>query len=255
MKPLSLLPSLALAACGAHASPPPIAERATPSETVVYDPSLRPTDPAITILVGDDRLPPAESKQILDAVFGKTYLNAAAGCGQERKDVGGALASGAFVPSVLYRVQGSFTAAHLRENLYVIGNYECDAGPSTNWGTITLAILRRDAVVARVIVSGGTIPARVLDLDRDGRNELLLLSGYAGMGMVHEDGEIALLDQTGKITVRQLGALWDDDCGAAPGDSPPTQRYSVVYAGSGGSELREEHHAAKCEEPASRERE
>ena len=248
-----LFVSVAVAACGAHASPPPTAERAAGAEGVIYDPSLRPSDPAITMLVGSNVLSSADSKQILDTVFGTSYLSATVGCSEERADVGGALASGAFVPAVLYRALGSFTSARLQETLYVIGNFECDAGPSAAWGTMTLAIVRDGVVVARVIVNGGTIPARVLDLDRDGRNELLLLSGYARMGVVHEEGEIALLDQTGKVTVRQLGPLWDDDCGEAPGDSPRTRRYSVLFAGGGGSELREERHTQVCDEPASRE--
>jgi len=240
---LTVLLASALGVTDALAAPPA-------GDVILFNPSASSTDPSVKTLVGRDKLAPAESRRILDAVFGGRYLTSEHQC----QGVGPSLASsrqaGDFTPSVLEQARGSFTAPQRTQTLYLITDGECGATHADNWGSITLAVLEAGAVVAGTIIDGGSSIRRVVDIDGDGRNEVVLTSGFANQGSVVESARLVRMETTGLTVIHDFGQIFTSNCDG--GLEPRAQTISVVHAMTApgaAATFRLEPRTERCAEP------
>lgn len=215
-------------ASAAPSSSPSASAPATASDVILYNPSVSVTDPRVRRLVGHDKLASAEGKRILDAVFGGNYLTDQSQCRGVAADLAGARRAGDLVPSVSEAATGSFTTARTTQTLLVIQDGECGASHADNWGSITLAVFNGNTVVARTIVDGGRSIERVVDVDGDGRDEILLTAGAMNQGLIAESAQLAHVDPTGLTVIKDFGQVLYSSCGG--GSGPETQTYSIIHA-------------------------
>jgi hypothetical protein len=205
-----------------------------------------------------------ETKRVLDQLFGHKYLADLSKCGNLEKALAGigddpdgsrALAAerklGLIAPQVEQVAQGSFTRSHVSEVLYVIQTTECSASPPT-WGSTTLAVFEGGKVVARGVDVGNTRIVRVVDLDGDGRDELVVMQGFAWGGLAALRARVAQFAATGLVTQHDFGQVLEDRSASSglPDDGKPCVTYSVLYAnprGLGLSPFRVEQGHAPCE--------
>jgi hypothetical protein len=240
MKPCTLaaVPVLALAVLGVEASAAPEAGVST-TDIVVFNPSVSATSPSVSWLVGHAALTPAESKRILDAVFGGRYLDRLldcppAACGGRpacrEPEFADQRRAGSFAPSIFQAAAGSFTAPQRSQTLYLIQNEECGLTPIYAPGTVTLAVVEHGVVVARALVEDGhSAIESVADLDGDGRSEVVLTAGFSNQGSSFESAQLVRMDASALAVVHDFGRVMESNClGALVG--PPKQTYSVVHA-------------------------
>jgi hypothetical protein len=195
---------------------------------VLFDPSVSVTDPTVKTFVGRDRLAPAETKRVLDAVFGSRYLPGPDRCRGAATDLRGSRQSGDFAPSVSQAAIGAFTAPERSQTLYLIADGECGASHADNWGSMTLAVIEGGAVVARALIDGGSSLQRVVNIDSDGRSAVVLTSGFANQRSAVQSARLVRLHATGLAVVRDFGQVFNSSCGGGPG--PATETYTIVHA-------------------------
>ena len=159
-----------------------------------------------------DRLPRAEKKRILDRLFGR-YLTDTKQCPYNTNDLARSRKAGDFVPEPFEVATGAFTAARASQKLYLVTNGECGATHADNFGSVTLAVFEGDTVVAQANTWGGSAIQDVLDLDGDGKEEILLSSGFTNMGETIESVKLVRFDGTDLVTVKDFGKVYEDECG------------------------------------------
>jgi hypothetical protein len=144
-------------------------------------------------------------------------------------------AQGDVVPTVTYAVDGAFTAPKASERLYVIHTGECSATHADGYGTSIVVVTEsggRSRIVARALLAGTTQLTNVLDLDGDGRDEILLANGGTNQGYTSVNGELVHVSTKGLETIRTFEHIFESDCGAAVGqdDNLPSERVLVLKA-------------------------
>jgi hypothetical protein len=210
------------------ATAPAPADSPSGAELVIYDPR-QDEAPGITMLVGPKRLDAAATRRILDSVFGRDYLSDYRDCKGGAGSAAEARAAGDFAPSVFESARGFFTnAGKQQQTLYVIPLGECGASHAENFGTVMLAVLQGDALVAKALVDGGSSLGGVFDLDGDGRNELLLTTGYTGQGYTTVSAKLVQFEGGNLIDIKTFGQVMLDGCGT--GDPKATSEFSVIHA-------------------------
>lgn len=168
------------------------------------------------------RISPATQRDVLSKVF-RRYLTDANRCkhGVVESDdyLAQARKTGQIVPQIADMVTGSFTAAGQNETAYVIFVNECTASHADNFGTKRVAIFQGPKLVANVDADfRGSILLKT-DLDSDGINELLMISGDMAQGTLTEMGSL-LSFQNGRVRVIQdFGTVVEDSCGSLMPDS------------------------------------
>jgi hypothetical protein len=128
--------------------------------------------------------------------------------------------AGQMVPSIVDMASGSFTAPLQTQTAYVISVSECNASHEDNFGTTRIAIFSGPQLVADVDADFKSSIVRRTDLDGDGMDELLMLSGDMHQGTLTEMA--ALLDfQNGRLrVVEDFGVITEDSCASGmPGSS------------------------------------
>jgi len=200
---------------------------AAAQDVIIYDPSATPS-PRVKWLVARDRLPRAERKQILDRLL-RRYLNDAKQCTYNTNDLARSREAGDFVPEPAEVATGAFTAARAFQKLYLVTNGECGASHADNFGSVTLAVFEGDTVVAQANTWGGSAIQDVMDLDGDGKSEILLSSGFTNMGETMESVKLVRFEGTDIVTVKDFGKGYEDECGTG-GNGAKTRRYTVIRA-------------------------
>jgi hypothetical protein len=207
----------------------PVAPASVPKDVVIYDPDGRPKDPNVKMLVGSDKLSASENTRILDLVFGAgRYLKDSKACKGTGSDLASSRRAGDFVPSAFEVAMGSFTAPHAKQALYMITNGECGATHADNWGSITLAVIENNAVVAKENIGGGSSLHGVFDIDSDGKAEILTTSGFTNQGSTTESATLHRFDNGKLVEVKSFGEVYSGNC-AGPFD-PKKEDYTVVRA-------------------------
>ena len=99
----------------------------------------------------------------------------------------------ALIPGVDGKLTGSFTSGGRNETLYVVTVWDCQLGHADGNGTTKFVVtepLKPSGdvkILANAEVQGvGTGVNRMLDLDKDGQNELVITYGYTGQGITME---------------------------------------------------------------------
>jgi hypothetical protein len=165
---------------------------------ILYD--FRPHEPAADAGVGV-----AATRKILSAVF-PSYLSSLRACNAGP----GANAPGQIVPAIRGAAEGSFTAAGLKQTVYLIDVGECSLDPASS--TRLLVAFTAGALTAKVETLMGTGNLRTYDLNGDGKHELLLQGGHTGRGEWIETARLVEFDKDKLATVEDFGQIYDDTC-------------------------------------------
>ena len=183
------------------------------------------------------KIPPQTEKRVLAKVFSK-YLTDENQCSDQFDPSGdtdvlqAARNAGQIVPSILDMAEGSFSGRQRSEIAYVISVSECNASHADNFGTKRVAIFDGDRLVADMDVDYKSGIVRKTDLNVDGVDELLMVTGDMNQGTIIEMA--ALLDfATGKVRViEDFGTVTEDSCAAgSPDSSSRASRLSMTGGG------------------------
>jgi len=206
-------------------------------EFLLFDPDSKAT--------GAERvrqqIDPREATVALRLIFPR-FLENKDGC---RNEEGGSLeeqrATGSIAPVVQSVADGSFTGAGKTERLYTINVGECQASHAEGWGSVLLAVVRDGTVVARAIVHGGTSTHSVVDVNGDGRDELLLTGGGTAMGTIVVLASLEAIGpssflSSGLMKLHDFGVVYENTCGGVtrPEDRLETSRAVVARRSSTG---------------------
>jgi hypothetical protein len=124
-------------------------------------------------------------------------------------------------------VTGSFTAAGQTQTLYVISVSECNASHADNFGTKRVAIFSGQQLVADVDSDFMVTILKKTDLNSDGIDELLMVSGDMAQGTLTEMAVLVSFQNGRRRVIQDFGTVVEDSCGAAMPDS--TSDASVLY--------------------------
>lgn len=206
---------------------------------LVYD-SGRPTGVVRTPTKADGAL-------MLRRLY-KSFHATKASCGGTATTLAAMRASGEIVPSVLSVARGAFTKAGSVQELWDVFVGECWAAHSDNWGSHELVVLEGGAIVLREVVAGGLALRDVVDLDGDGRSELLIDHAFSQAGATEAYGSVATVGVGGWTVLKELGVTYQDTCLAGLGNPPRVvQTHHRVRRELGGKLLYEAYeHVGTC---------
>jgi hypothetical protein len=169
---------------------------------------------------------PEETARILASFF-QTFLHDEGECAPDIRPPAEAFGAGQFVPRVRSRLYGSFTQRGVPETLYVISVGECHAFGGGR--SLVIAVVN-DGGVGADVVDGVVDVARTVDLDGDGRMELVLTGSGLAQGVVEESAEVVRLGAEGLTTVEDLGVVSVDTCLS---DLPSREKRLTTVTGCG----------------------
>ncbi|MFO0740127.1 MAG: hypothetical protein U0270_29780 [Labilithrix sp.] len=153
------------------------------------------------------------------------------------------------IPTVAGKLPGSFTGTYKREVLYVVNVLGCDASHAEGYGTTRFVVVDPSVttdvkIVANVEQQGAEASLnRLVDLDHDGQNELVVTGGWSGQGYTMEtpslvrfagnklapDAAFAAYAEKLSATSEAESAFFTDSCGTGNADA------NIVFANVYGS--------------------
>ncbi len=178
------------------------------------------------------KIAPATQRTVLSKVF-RRYLTDPNQCksGFDASNGADPLAAarkaGQMVPSIVDVETGSFTAPGQTQTAYVIDVSECNASHADNFGTKRVAIFSGQQLVADVDADFMSEIVRKTDLNGDGIDELLMISGYMGQGTLTEMATLVSFQNGRRSVLQDLGTVVEDSC--ASGSPGSTSKASVLY--------------------------
>ncbi len=177
------------------------------------------------------KIAPATQRTVLSKVFRK-YLTDPNQC-KSGFDASGsdplaaARRAGQMVPSIVGMATGSFTTAGQTQTAYVIDVSECNASHADNFGTKRVAIFSGQQLVADIDADFMSEIVRKTDLNGDGIDELLMISGYMGQGTLTEMATLVSFQNGRRSVLQDFGTVVEDSC--ASGSPGSTSKASVLY--------------------------
>src|SRR6185436_9584613 len=182
--------------------------------------------------ISDIRIPAATTRTVLSKVFHR-YLtdsnrwNSEVDTSKGTDPLAEARKAGQMVPSIVDMTTGSFTAANQTQTLYVISVSECNASHADNFGTKRVAIFAGSQLLADVDTDFASSIVRKTDLNNDGINELLMITGDMAQGTVTEMGTLVSFQNGRRRVIQDFGTVVEDSCASeAPGS---TSDAAVLY--------------------------
>jgi hypothetical protein len=159
-------------------------------KTILFDFRNEETFPA------QQKIKDAEADAVLKYVFGENY-----------KTVADA--------SVDQRIYGAFTKPDVKETLYFIRGGLIEEQENLSRG--------KSELLSHIAVFDGTTPVlqakvaaygirKITDLNEDGKNELLLSSGFYNMGTSENGLALAEIENGGAKTIKDFGVLYSNSC-------------------------------------------
>jgi len=191
---LSLM--LALAGCQRESYSRSISGFSSADKKVLYDFRAESVTPSLPNA--------ATTRKVLSAIF-PAYLSDARQC----KSGGAGHNAGQIVPVIRGSADGSFTAAGLKQTVYLIDVAECGVRPPVS-------------TTHRLVVIAGAY-----DLDGDGKQELLLGAGGSGPERQIKTARLVEFDKDKLVTVEDFGQTYDNFC--AVNAVANSLRASLVY--------------------------
>lgn len=159
----------------------------------------------------------ATERSVLSKVFRK-YLTDANRCkqdfdGSDSEDrLGAARKAGQIVPSISDMATGSFTAAGQTQIAYVISVNECNAAHADNFGTKRLAIFSGPQLVGDFDNDFAMGIVLKTDLNSDGINELLMITGDMSQGTLTEMATLVSFQDSRRNVIKDFGTVVLDSC-------------------------------------------
>lgn len=182
--------------------------------------------------LNDVRIPAATQRNVLSKVF-RRYLTDSNRCNSEVDTSRGtdplaeARKAGQMAPSIIDMTTGSFTAPNQTQTLYVISVSECNASHADNFGTKRVAIFSGQQLVADVDADFAASIVRKTDLNSDGIDEVLMITGDMAQGTLTEMATLASFQGGRRRVIQDFGVVVEDSCAAEmPGS---TSDASVIY--------------------------
>ena len=176
------------------------------------------------------KIAPATQKMVLTKVF-RRYLTDANKCnfpadvGEDY--LGAARKAGQMVPVIADVETGSFTAPGQSQTLYVIDVSECNASHADNFGTKRVAIFSGQQLVADVDADFARTIIKKTDLNSDGVDELLMLTGDMAQGTLTEMATLVSFQNGRRQVIQDFGSVVLDSC--ASGFPSSQSEASVIY--------------------------
>ena len=135
---------------------------------------------------------------------------------------------GEAAPQILGSAQGSFTATDLKQTVYLIDPGECASKPGS--ATRRLAVFSGDKLAANVATPIGMSILGAYDLNRDGKNELLLEADGGGRGAAERIklARLVEFDKDKLAPVEEFGEVYDDACAGSLSSKSITAR-TIYY--------------------------
>ena len=178
----------------------------------------------------EPKIAPATQKMVLTKVF-RRYLTDANKCnfqGDAGEDyLAAARKAGQMVPWIADVQTGSFTAPGQTQTLYVIDVSECNASHADNFGTKRVAIFSGQQLVADVDADFARTIIKKTDLNSDGVDELLMITGDIAQGTVTEMATLVSFQNGRRQVIQDFGSVVLDSCASGFPDSQ--SEASVIY--------------------------
>lgn len=180
------------------------------------------------------KIPKATERAVLSKVFRK-YLTDGNKCKHgydtysgETDLLAAARNAGQIVPSISDAATGSFTAAGQTQTVYVISVSECTASHADNFGTKRVAIFSGQQLVVDFDNDFRNNIVLKTDLNSDGINELLMITGDMSQGTLTETAALVGF-QNGKLNViKDFGTVVEDSCASGfPGSGSKASVISI----------------------------
>lgn len=135
--------------------------------------------------VGLNKVEAPETERLFKAAFKNGFLKSQEECSDSK--------AVRIAPDMNGKMEGSFTGINRKETLYIVNVFGCDSSHAENYGTTRfivtepLAATGEVKILANAEIQGAIASVnRILDIDADGQNELVLTEGYSGMGETSE---------------------------------------------------------------------
>jgi hypothetical protein len=202
------------------------------------------------------KLSAATQRNVLSKVF-RRYLTDQDKCrsdfaGSDSNDyLAAARKAGQVVPSIIDMTTGSFTAAGQTQTAYVISVSECNASHADNFGTKRIAIFSGPQLVADMDADFMATIVRKTDLDGNGIDELLMVSGDMAQGTITEMATLATFENGRRRVIHDFATVYLDSCASeAPGsDAKAAVLYTSAFAPGLKPTFTQENFVAVCRNP------
>ena len=164
------------------------------------------------------RITAATQRMVLSKVFRK-YLTDGDKCSHPVDASGddflaAARRAGQIVPSINDMATGSFTAPGQTQTLYVIAVGECNASHAENFGSKRVAIFSGQQLVADFDIDFHSTIMRKTDLNSDGVDELLMVTGDMAQGTLIEMATLFEFRNGRAHVLEDFGTVVEDSCAA-----------------------------------------
>jgi len=196
---------------------------------------------------------PVPPRTILSKVFRK-YLTDSNQCkpgfdgGNGNDPLAAARKAGQMTPAIVDMATGSFTAPGQTQTAYVIEVSECNASHADNFGTKRVAIFNGLQLVADVDADFMRDIVRKTDLNGDGVDELLMISGDMAQGTLIEMATLVSFENGRRRVLQDFGTVVEDSCASgSPGSSSKASvLYTPAFAPGLMPKLIQENYVASC---------
>ena len=203
---LSLL--VALAGCKRESYSRSISGFSSTDKKVLYDFRTEPIAPSLPDA--------ATTRRVLSSLY-PSHVSDLRECKSGQRHQTAATVHGA--------AEGSFTAAGLKQAVYLVTAAECGLRPTI--ATRRLLVFTGGTLTANVEAPIGQTILGVYDLNGDRKHELLLEDGGSGPGEIIKVAKLLEFDKDKLATVEDLGQIYDNACATSAGT--PSLRASLVY--------------------------
>lgn len=159
-------------------------------------------------------------------------------------DLEAQVAAGLVLPVLEQAVHGAFTQAKSDQVAYVVHVNPCNTSHAEGWGPTRIYVVDGGRKVAE---GEGSHVTRVVDVDLDGTDELVVATGGIGQGILEESAKL-LTFSAGKVRVMQdFGSVLTDDCGTRlPGTSSRVTRV-LLTPGKGAVQVEKKVETEPCD--------
>jgi hypothetical protein len=141
-------------------------------------------------------------------------------------DAAAQIAMGLTMPILEQAVHGSFTRSKADQIAYVVHLNTCNTSHAENFGPTRIYVVEAGKTVAE---GDGSHVNRVLDIDQDGADELVVSAGGIGQGILEENAKVLALSGGNIRVMQDFGSVLVDDCGTMlPGAASKLTRVLVT---------------------------